>query len=371
MNHQLYCLSMIFHLEQSPLFCGIIEFRAVGFNLRKFSNSFFHGDRTLDMARSSFHNFLNHPIAFISCNSRIKISDAFVSVKDCRFCSCISSEPGGAIYTTSTSATVNITNCIFNDCSSTGSFSVSYININMKAGGGGCALLCSKFYVKLCCFLNCYSVERGPALFTASNGFDDAVFNNSVIFHASGGICPIHFGQGKAIMSDDNSTSNICIVVPGGGFTYSGTRNLLQYSSILHCISTRISTNLYSRTFDFSLGSSAETCRMCNIVNNTSYNNLKCVFYSYLSQLTFSNFVFYKNDSPLFVKEAGLIRIENCISDTIAIGSATQLSGNILSANPVHTHFFGIVDICQTMVPTIVFNTISNRFYILLLSFCE
>jgi len=339
-------LSLTNHLLVCPVFSGFSTIAIVDSFFCRFFGGVFRGDNKFSVGNSAFITFLDHPISFVSCNSRIKSPNELVNVKDSKFCKCSSIEPGGAIYVTYPGATVNITSCGFYDCSSTGSEPVAFIDNSMKAGGGGCALLCSKFYVSLCCFSNCYSVERGPALFTASNGYDDAVFNLSVIIRASEGICPIHFGRGRDVMSNINTTMNTCYFVPGGAFTYSGIRNLLQYTNIMHCVSTHSSLGYLSRIFDFAVGSAEETCRMCNVVNNSNMYNIKCVFYSYHNQITFTNFVFYQNDSPLFAKGSGSLIIENCHYDTSEIGSATLLAGNSLGFS-IQTNYLSIPDACK------------------------
>ena len=55
-------------------------------------------------------------------------------------------------------------------------------------------------------------------------------------------------------MSNINTTMNTCYFVPGGAFTYSGIRNLLQYANIIHCVSAPSSLGYLSRIFDFDGG---------------------------------------------------------------------------------------------------------------------
>jgi len=330
-----------------PVFGTSQSFKVFNSYVSKSFSPFFRGEGRLSVEMSSFKDFLSHPIAFVSCISRINNPDSTVTVTNSHFCSCSSNEPGGAIYTTHNNATVVISNCVFHDCSSTGSVAVSFISSGMYAGGGGCALLCSKFYVTKCCFSNCFSVERGPALFTASNGFEDAVFNTSVIVCATGGICPIHFGKGRDIMSNVNSTLNTCNFLPGGAFTYSGISNILQYSNIFHGVSTQTGLSFPSRAFDFALGSTEETCRMCNVVNNSNQNIDKCTIYSYHQQITFIGFVFYQNDAPIFQKMYGSIIIKDCVSDTSQIGSVTESSGNTIGTIQVSLLTLSIPDVCN------------------------
>ena len=336
-NCFLCSISMSYQLSNSPISSQNLRLLVRKGTFSRFFSGFHRSFTDAEFLGCRFNDFLDHPLTFTSCSSRTKTDDSYLGIKDSQFCNCLStSEPGGAVYAYNTGGTVNITNCHFYACSSTGSFTVSYISTVVKAGGGGCALLCNKFYVKTCCFAKCHSIERGPALFTASTGTDDAEFNHSAIYQATGGTCPIHFTQGKDIMSNINSTSNTCINNAGGGFTFSGSRNLIQFSIISNCVTTRIDPSVSARIFDFSLGSTSETCRLCNIVNNSNMNSLKVVLFSYRYELLINGFVFNQNDSPLCGTEVGSIYIENCVSDATNIGIAIKRDGNTLGVFPLY-----------------------------------
>jgi len=353
MNLVLSRLTLTSCFSPCSTFCGACRIEMFDNYVKRSYSGFFHGEGCVIVIRSAFNTFLHHPLAFISCSSRIESTNTSINVKNSKFCSCSSIYPGGAIFASHLNSVVNIEDCLFDSCYATGSYSVSFIDVGVNAGGGGCALLCSRFSVTLCCFTKCFSIERGPALFTASSGYDDAILNYSVVVGSFGGEIPIHFAKGREIMSNVNTTLNSCLYVSAAAFTFGGIQNLLQYSNIAHCLSTHSNLWETSRVFDFSISTSQGISRMCNFINNSNINSVKCIIFSYQNLITIDSFVFCSNDSPIFNKLSGTINVINSIFDNNQIGNANLLSNNTLLADICFPNQLNMRDNCFHYYTTI------------------
>ena len=180
----------IYNYEYSPLISSKLKFNLILNNLIlfKFFNNFLKLENNfkINIKNFNFYNFLNSPIN-INSNIIYQTTSNPLNIENSNFLNCFSnSNAGGAIFCNNININLSLFKIIFNNCSTTKTFSFP----NRISSGGAIAFYGNNLFGNCLIFLNCNANSYGSAIYSQTKNNQSL---KNTIFYQCGKLNEIGF----------------------------------------------------------------------------------------------------------------------------------------------------------------------------------